>query len=969
MLTSTRRLVTAVLIAVALVAWSGRMARAASPAADYAHASWTDFGDPLQPPGVYAITQDEQRYLWLGLLNGLVRFDGSQFVRWEALGRPALPERSVTALASGRDGSLWIGYGNLGGISRFRHGSIQHFTARDGVPAGAIRTLLVSPDDEVWAVGYGGIARFAGDHWEVVRDDRGTPIGAVQFVYQDDEGTIWVATPAGRHRRRTGTRHLERLPTTTAVSSFFGDRIASTLSRSRQPLTLVSSNPTMPPHALTDPQGRLWAAAESTLVVVDPGLPPAEAVVTLTSRGGLSSSRVNTLFRDVAGQIWVGTPVGLDLFQQRGADQLRSVPGIHAPSLAVLADRDELWVGTTDGLVHLKNGRSTQVTGQAGLPGSRISALHRDAAGTLWVATDRGLRWLRGQTLQPVPGTAGSLANVSSIATDLDGGLWLCQFGALHRFSGTTPLDLEQVPALAGQRAGVVFSDSHGTVWVGLWNGSVVRYHHGQFTTFRTADGLPAGRIISLSEDSSGALWVGSLGGLSRMTGDRIDTPGSASGLAGLMVVSIHRDAANTLWLGTLSGLVRVTIDEFEAAVRSPQYRPRLRIFDPPPDVSFAAIGQPMVASTPDGTLWLPSTQGLVSLDARRVTEVDAPRVFTNGIAVDDQPTATESAVRVPAGSSRVRVDFSAVAFGIRPRVAFRYRLDGFDADWVDAGTTRQAVYTSLPPGEYRFRVAASVDGSPWRDTSLPVPIRILPAFYRTPWFYGGTTGLLALVLYAAWRTRVRRLQSEYSAVLAERARLGREIHDTLLQGMVGVALQVHSILDRASLPDDVSSRLARARDTLEHYIRETRNSIWDLRSPTLERLSLVDAVRMAGDTLTADSGATFTLDVLGTPLRGAPQVEAHLLRIAHEAISNAVRHGRATHVHVDLAYREEGVRVVVTDNGRGFDATSSVHRSAHQWGLATMRERAQQIGAEFRCESGPTGTTVEASAPLPLAS
>ena len=956
-------------MAALLLVLSGLTVHAAPPAGEYAHAAWTDFGDPLQPAGVYAIAQDHQGYLWLGLLNGLVRFDGTQFVRWEALGRPTLPERSVTALTADRGGALWIGYGNLGGISRFQDGAIQHFTAQDGVPAGAIRTLVVSPDGEVWAAGYGGIARFSGGRWEAVRNDHDEPIGPVQFVHQDDEGTVWIATPEQRYRRRPGGHSIETLPADTTSAAFFGPRIAAVLSRAGQALTLASSNPTMPPHALMDGHGRLWAATESALRIVDPGQPQHDAVTTLTTRDGLSSSRVNTLFRDAAGQIWIGTPAGLDLFRLRGRDQLQLVPGIREPSLAVLADHGDLWVGTTAGLVRVTSGHASRVTTNEAMPGDRVSALHRDASGRLWIATDQGMRWLRGRALVPVPGQTGHLTNVSSIATDPDGGVWLCQFGALHRFLGDAAVDLEAIPALAGQRAGVVFADRQGTVWIGLWNGSVVRYRHGQFRTFTTADGLPAGRIISLSEDASGALWIGSLGGLSRMTGDRIDTPGRASGLSGLMVVSIQRDGANGLWLGTLSGLIRLTLDEFEAAVRSPQYRPRLRIFDPPPDVSFAAIGQPMAAATPDGTLWLASTQGVVSLDTRQVTEVEAPRVFTNGIAVDDHARNTDSAVRVPAGSSRVRVDFSAVAFGIHPRVAFRYRLDGFDSQWVDAGTTRQAVYTSLPPGEYRFRVAASHDGSAWSEALLPVPIRIMPAFYRTAWFYGSCFGALALLIYAAWRARLRRLQGEYSAVLAERARLGREIHDTLLQGMVGVALQIHSILERANLPGELESRLARARDTLEHYIRETRNSIWDLRSPTLERLSLVDAVRMAGDTLTAGSDTTFELRVSGTPARGAPQVEAHLLRIAHEAISNAVRHGHATRVSAEVAYHDDGVRVAVSDNGQGFDATSLAARSAHQWGLATMRERAQQIGAEFRCESGPTGTIVQAEAPLPLAS
>ena len=962
----------AVLTLVLSLGLTGRPASAQVPsvASDYTHTSWTEFSDPLHPPSVYAITQDTDGFIWLGMLGGPVRFDGVRFTRWDALGRPTLPERSATALTTSADGALWIGYGNFGGVSRYANGAIRHFTSRDGVPTGAIRTILVASDGAVWAVGYGGLARFQNGRWEPAGADEGIPGGAIHFVREDEQGTVWVVTEAGIYHRVRGAGTFARAVAGAAPARIFGEALARAVHGHRVDIAAPTLNPTITPQAFKDSRGDLWAWVRDALVVIRPD---ASTPARFTTLEGLTGNQVTALYEDCAGAVWVGTSRGLDAFRLRepGAPTLRR--DVPQQVLTMLAANDGVWAGTMQGLFRISGNGVTAYSEQDGLPGRRITALHLDNRGTLWVAGEQGIAVRRGARFVRMSPTGEQVFNqVAAMATDPEGSLWVSDFQSLHRLKAGV-ISNPVVPGLEEQRSSVVYTDRRGRVWIGFWNGSVARYDGGAFHVYSTADGLAAGRITAIVEDATGTMWAGSLNGVSRLDGDRWVTPGRDSGLDGLMVQWIHRDAYQRLWLGTNSGVIRLNIPEFDRTVRDKGYRPRLRIFGPPAEaarLAFGASGHPRVASTPDGRLWLAASSGVATIDTTAVTEGPAPPVRIEQVAVDDRTVPLDQPVRVRAGTARIRIDYTALALGGTSRLMFRYRLDGFDEDWVEAGTSRQAVYTNLPPGDYRFRVSASHDGSPWGEGTLNVPFTVFPPFYRTTWFYGACLAALALLLWGAYQVRVRQLRWHYSAVLAERARLGREIHDTLLQGMVGVALQLHSLLDRVdgAGAGDVAPRLTRARDTLEHYIRETRLSIWDLRSPTLERLALADAIRMAGDTLTTASDTAFDLRVTGTAVRGEPHVEAHLLRIAHEAISNAVRHGHASRVDVELTYEGDGVRVAVRDNGHGFDTSDATRRTAQQWGLATMRERAQQIGADFRCASGPGGTTVETAAPLPVA-
>jgi signal transduction histidine kinase len=311
----------------------------------------------------------------------------------------------------------------------------------------------------------------------------------------------------------------------------------------------------------------------------------------------------------------------------------------------------------------------------------------------------------------------------------------------------------------------------------------------------------------------------------------------------------------------------------------------------------------------------------------------------------------------LPPSTRRLEIDYTTLGFASASKLRFRYMLDGFDRDWVPADTRRQAFYTNLSPGTYRFRVAAGNVGGAWNQ---PTEFKFVlhPSFYETRWFYLISALAVSGALVGAWRSRVHRLRQKYAIVLAERARVGREIHDTLLQGMVGVALQLQGSTESPDLGPISKQRLERARDYLEHYIRETRRSIWALRSPILDQHDFAGAIRQMAKALIADEQIDFRVTERGRSVRLDAKTEEHLLRIAHEAISNALRHALARRIDVELAYGVDAWTMRISDDGVGFEVASVSVKEGH-WGLLTMRERAEVIAATLKIESGPTGTCV----------
>jgi signal transduction histidine kinase len=374
-------------------------------------------------------------------------------------------------------------------------------------------------------------------------------------------------------------------------------------------------------------------------------------------------------------------------------------------------------------------------------------------------------------------------------------------------------------------------------------------------------------------------------------------------------------------------------------------------------------------ARAADGSLWFVRGGGLTVVDPARPDETVAPpmaRIET--VTADGRRLSPTGHTTLESGAKRVQISFTAVTLTSAHRVQFRYRLDGFDPGWVTAGGRRRnAFYTNLSPGDYRFLVEAQLEDGTWDQSSTTWNFSVKPAFYQTPWFALLAFGIVASAVWGTWLLRLRMVRREFAAVLSERMRLSRELHDTLLQSLVGVALQIEDAAqDLAPEATVVRSRLSGIRRRIEGQIREVRQSIWDMRAPRLAAGTLAAAFEDYGRRAVEGSTMRFSVTVKGTARRCPADVETHLLRIGQEAVTNAIRHGHAERIRLTLEYAPRSVTLQVEDDGLGFESSPAALARGH-YGLATMRERAEHLSGRFRVVSDHgEGTLVEVVVPTP---
>jgi signal transduction histidine kinase/ligand-binding sensor domain-containing protein len=949
----------------------------------YAWRSWTRH-DGLRGSQVWTVAQDRSGYLWLGTNEGLVRFDGARFVSGQLLGGGGLPQNSVRTLCVARDGTLWIGFGGPGGVSRLRGRELRNYDADDGLPEALITSLFEDRRGVVWAGSLNGLFRFEDGRWHHVDPAAGLRAQIIDGVYEDARGYLWLGTSDGVFRRRNDrSEPFERI-SRLRIESFAEDRLGRVWGTGADAvLVLLTATPPRPMsevggrsagrRLLHDREGNLWIATlgDGLLRVHMRG--DALTVERFSGIGTLSSDVVRALVQDREGNLWIGTQNGLD----RGSNGvIRSLP---APGdtmtrlvRAVAAAADgSIWVGTGDGLYRFANGTREHYGRESGLPSLAIAALHGDRSGTMWVATDRGVgRFVSGRFVLSIP--AGSpLSRPIALTSDRDGALWLCDLDrGVFRWDGTNLTFVGSGSENTPRPAFSILADSKNRVWAGFVDGTLAVHERGGSRLYTASDGLTGGMITSLYEDRTGTVWIGASSGFMRFRDGRFEGVSWNSGLPGNIVGAIAGDDAGQLWLGVSSGIVRLSPDDFDKAIESPDHRLAHVLYDASDGLRGDPIGlgHPTVARGGDGSLWFVTSDGLAVI-APRSSEKNRmpPPVVIEEVTADQQSVSFQDRTRLPPLTANLQIDYAALSFTAPEKVRFRYLMEGFDRDWVEAGTRRQAFYTNLGPGEYRFRVTATNDGVP-ADREAVWEFSLAPAFYQTQWFAAAALMLLAAGVAAAWRARVHQVRGRFSSILVERTRVAREIHDTLLQSLLGVLLRLDEVANTIDVSTHTAKeQLVRLRQQVEFYAREARHSIRDLRSPVLQTRDLAAALREAGERLTAMKPIVFELVATGKPYRGAQRVEEHLLRIGQEAISNAVRHGNPRSVRVELRYGVESIVLRVSDDGVGCDPQQAGAACDGHWGLTSMQERAEQIGGTFRLVSSRgKGTLVEVTAPVP---
>jgi ligand-binding sensor domain-containing protein/signal transduction histidine kinase len=962
------------LLFLTLICGAVRPAFAASAGVLTGHSvtSWTE--SEAGPLGaVSAIVQDAAGYLWVGTSSGLFRFDGARFVPWEVLGERPLPASPVSALHIGRDGTLWVGLANRAGVARIKGRRL------DLIEAGPLRTIMAIVEDRdgtIWAVSDPELYRLREKTWERVpvrpedRNERVVNAGV------SPDGHLWAGSPSGlfvtRDAGSSFARQADGWVWSVSHDASGGRWVTDILRGFRRPTEVTNPRTDVEGNGyrvLHDSHGALWVATIGEgLWRVRDGDGPLPLIEKATLHSGIFSDSVQSLLEDRDGNLWAGTTVGLYRLTRQKLTPLTNIGLVNA----VDATAHELWAGTSYGVVRFTRDADSWRGERAEGPPIYSSAVHRDRRGALWVGALTGLYELIDRRLQPVPLPAGMSA-VNCISSD-SRGLWLATGRQIvrwdrHRFTPVTlPPDAPGGPIC-------VYVDARERAWIGFAEAKLlVRSPDGAFSRFGAETfGTDANTIYNVSETSDGAVWVSTNVGVTKFTAGETITFTRANGLPSDRVWTVFDDDDKNVWLSLDVGVARLHRHEFVKAASDPAYRLRFESFDSGDGLAGAPILRVRAGRGFGGTLWFVRGGALTVADSRLLRAWPRSAQSNSRVeraTIDDGPVETVPDGVVPAGTRRVEIDYTAISLTQPARLRFRYRLEGFDTDWIQAGTRRTAIYTNLPPRAYRFLVQSGTDQDGWHETPAVWQFSVAPAVYQTSWFYTLGAVTIALAVWGVWRFRVGLVRREYAAVLAERARLSREIHDTLLQGVVGVSLQLDAMAHVVgTVSHDARDALVRTRRQLQSYIREARRSILDLRSPLLESKSLSEAIRAIGREAATGTPVEFTLAVAGRPRRCSPRLENEMLRIAQEAITNAMRHAHARTIWLDLNYLPDAVALTVTDDGCGITAsTEDASRDAH-YGLIVMRERAENLGGRVTVAPLPEGgTRVEAVLPAPAA-
>ena len=975
----------------------------------YAHKAWK-IRDGFPAGYAESFAQTPDGYLWLGTEFGLVRFDGVRGVDWQPSDNQQLPSNSVRALLVGRDGSLWIGTSK--GLARWRGGKLTAYPPLAGYLVYSVRE---DANGVIWAGGNGtpvaqlcAIRDMAGECTKV----GGTATG-VAALHQDPRGDLWVGTSRGLLKWNSGPSTLAKVPgederVLSLVEGADGHMLVGTgrglfrFANDRFDPDPLLGQGIQITRLLRDRDGGLWVGTRSH------GLfhLRRSRVDHYGQTEGLSGDIVTALFEDREGTVWVATTDGIDRFRDLAIPTISAAQGLSGAIWSVVATDDGIWAAGDAGISRWKDGDITAYYTQsrraalvnslqeaplqghqvkevrdAGLDDQKIQSMAKDYRGRIWVSTNQGVFRLDGDRFVQVPGIAGGL--VHAIATDPLGSVWLSDGteGLVHLL-GDRVVAKTSWAALGVKRVALslLVDGLHGGVWLGLFEGGVVRFHDGRVkASYGSQDGLGGGSVTDLFMDGDGVLWAATQAGLSRIREGRVSTLTSRNGLPCDGTRWVTEDDKGSFWLAMACGLVRIAHQEMDAWSSDTNRRIRVTVFDGTDGVVSHAVPDaysPHVAKSADGRLWFARLDGLSVIDPSRlaVNEVP-PAVHVEQVIADRKTYAPSGQLRLPPLLRDLEIEYTALSLVAPEKNRFRYKLEGRDDDWQDAGNRRQAFYTDLDPGNYRFRVIASNNSGVWNEQGATLNFSIAPAYWQTNWFRALCAAVLAALLWTLYVLRVHQLARQFNLTLEarvnERTRIARELHDTLLQSFHGLLLRFQTARDMvASRPREAVEVLDGAIDQAIDAVTEGRQAVQGLRSSTEETNDLADAVRGLGNALAAEQGAgpdvTLRIDAQGTPRELHPIVRDELVRIAGEAMRNAFRHAEAKQVEVEIRYDDRRLKLHVRDDGKGIDAETlkAGAREGH-FGLPGMRERARLIGAKLTVWSrDEQGTEVEVSIP-----
>ena len=967
---------------------------------------------------VFDIQQAADGYLWLTTSTGVFRFDGVRFQSVEEVTNGAVENSQIHSAFLSSSGGVWLKT-RAAGLLFWKDGRLTVFNDRRCTPALQMEGLAEDHDGALWIQGSGGLFHMRGSVCEQVGAEHGYPGGFPAAILVDHRGTVWVRTLGGdllfllrgqsrfqRLQYSAGALSAAFVLAAPTHNAFLNEAPDGAIWLSDDYGLRRVANSAGAPVATSPPDkggkeniqfgdftfaadGSLWAASDRGMRRFDhverwqtPRAMEDSPGESFTAEQGLSSNAAWKVLIDREGSVWVGTNAGLDQLRRTTLTAL-AFPQTEEHDFSVAAgDGGSVWTGN----------RSMPLT-RVAADGSITSfpethgtvCLRRDRNGTIWSAGggDSQLWKYSATGLIPLKYPEEKVGPVISLAVDRNGDPWITTaIGGTYHFSqGVWSIQnktLGKKPGILGAMAG----DNAGNVWFGFSN-NLVKWDGSAYQRFSFPNGA---RGVSESTMSvrGDHVWLGGSGGIELFTQGHFyllrckdpDLPGRVSGVV--------QTETGELWANGSSGITHVSADELARWLHDPTSTisaEHLGALDGLPGYSAERIPEPSVIESREGRLWFATAKGIAWLDPAKLQANRnriPPPVMISAIFAKGKTYAPSNETTLPPHTEKLEIDYTALSLAIPERVLFRYKLDGIDREWQDAGTRRQAFYTSLPPGHYRFQVIACNDDGLWNESGASLGFAIAPAYYQTWWFAALCGFAAVLLLWWLIRLRIRsimhEMQSRLAERLAERERIARELHDTLLQSFQGLMMKLYTLTYVLDRPIEAREKLDGLLEEGQQAINEGRDAVRGMRLSTVITNDLANALSTVGGRLASEQDSQRPVDfrvvVEGKSRDLHPILRDEAYRIAGEAMRNAFRHSGARRIAVEICYDDRQLRVRVLDDGKGIDpkVLDSGAREGH-YGLPGMQERAKLAGGKLTVRSKlDSGTEIELTIPASLA-
>ena len=961
---------------------------------------WRTAHGGLPESSVIALAQTRDGYLWLGTLNGLVRFDGLRFTVFNEGNTPKLNSDRIVSLFEDSHQNLWLGT-ETAGASVIRDGQITGLDLGRGSREGRVVAACEDSAGAVWLfTGNGQLARHQNgkvDVWTAA-----DPFSEQHLLIAEKSGLIWLGTDhAVFSINPTQVKTAAALPSGDVQSVRKLDYILAKKTGGYWRLADGSIQLWFGNHLEKDLRAYPWAAGgtvaaacedrEGNLVIGVKGqgifwFDATGQAALISKNDGLYNNSILSLHIDSENNLWVGLDGG-------GLNQVKRQDFTLQPETAHLTmqsigqdDQGVLWFTSNDaGVQYLKDG-AVHPANSSPINKFNVGPILIDRKQQIWVGTKPafgdGLFQLNNGQFQPAPGHPVTGRKVYALHEDRSGNLWVGTPDGLSRWDGTNWTTFTTREGLTANIVRAITDDAAGNLWIGTERGGLNRLQDGHFTAYQQANGFPSDNISSLYADADGVLWVGTFGnGLVRFQNEKWTHFTTSNGLMSYTINYFIEDGEGSFWIGSNVGLMRVPK---KALTDKGGFVP-CRVYGEAeglPNNECTVVAQPAAYRARDGKMWFPTISGLVSVDPKTIhANTNPPPVVIESISLGGQELNAGSlhahppeSVTVPPGREFLEIQYTSLNLAAPDKARFKYRMEGYETDWIEAGSRREAPYTKLPPGHYTFQVTACNEDGLWNENPSTLKVIVQPQFWQTKSFLGAiivvAIGLIAAIVHFISTQKLQRQVAtlrEQEALERERARIARDIHDQLGASLTQVSLLGEMVESDKNMPEEVEAHGRQITQTARETAHALDEIVWTVNpsNDTIDGL-ITYICKHAQDYLSV-AGLRYRLDV-PAQLPAAtitPEARHNVFLAAKESVTNIVRHAHATEATIRLRLEQSSFALEIEDNGRGLGGMDPKAAQLRN-GLSNMRKRMTDIGGSFAMAGGPQGgTIVRLTAPI----